>query len=183
MRKPGRRREFPVPIIVGVIIGGILIGVALMGQARRPLVDVFEAAPTPALPALFANLGDTSAAVVTNWLRDGAQLPAVTPQAVGPRIAVHVDELQRVGTVLAIRGTIFNNTATTIPFSINNFQFVDATGVGYNSESAVGTIMLETSAPFAFNIPVPPSRALTMTVTLDPDPPLVIALLQERSTP
>ncbi len=183
MRKPGRRSELPVPIIVGVIIGVILIGGALMGQARRPLVDVFDAAPTPELPSLFADLGDTSAAVVTSWLTDGAQLPAVTPQAVGPRISVHVDALQRVGTVLAIRGTIFNNTASSIPFSINNFQFIDATGVRYNSEHAVDAIMLETSAPFAFNIPVPPSRALTMTVTLDPDPPLVIALLQERRNP
>jgi hypothetical protein len=161
----------------------MLIGVALLGQERRSLVDVFDKAPTPELPALFANFGDVSQQAVASWLSDGSSLPAVTPQAVGPRIAVHVDRLRRVGTVLEIRGTIFNKTSTPLSFSVDNIRFVDAEGNKYENAAPNPSLTLETTAPFAFQIPVPPSRMLTMTVTYDPDPPLVITLLQERSTP
>jgi len=45
MRKPVRSRDLPIPMIVGVIIGAVLIGIALLGQERRSLVDVFDEAP------------------------------------------------------------------------------------------------------------------------------------------
>lgn len=183
MRKPSRTREFPLPIVVGLLIGAVLIGVALLGQSRRSLVDVFHEAPTPEIPGLIANLGDASKNVMATWLGDGDSVPAVTPQASGPRIAVHVDSMRRVGTVLEIRGTIFNQTGAPLPFAIDNFSFVDATGVRYGNGATAAPITIDASAPFAFNIPIPPSRVLTMTVTYEPDPPLVITLLQERSTP
>lgn len=183
MKKPVRGYDLPIPLIVGVIIGAVMIGIALLGQERRSLVDVFDEAPTPELPALFASFGDVSQQLVSTWLSDGASVPAVTPQAVGPRIAVHVDTLHRVGTVLEIRGTLLNTTAAPLPFAVSNFRFTDATDIKYGVGDATQTIMLTDSAPFAFQIPVPPSRVLTMTVTFDPDPPLVITLLQERSTP
>lgn len=183
MRKPVRSRDLPIPMIVGVIIGAVLIGIALLGQERRSLVDVFDEAPTPALPALFASFGDSSQQLVSTWLSDGDTVPAVTPQATGSRIAVHVDTLHRVGTVLEIRGTVLNQTGAPLEFSAANFRFADATDVKYGVGDATQTITITDRAPFAFQIPVPPSRALTMTVVFDPDPPLVITLLQERSTP
>jgi hypothetical protein len=183
MKKPVRGNDLPIPLIVGLIIGAVLIGIALLGQERRSLVDVFDEAPTPELPALFANFGDVSQQVVTAWLSDGTSLPAVTPQAVGPRIAVHVDTLHRVGTVLEIRGMVLNQTDSPLTFSAANFRFSDATDIKYGVGDATQPITVTDSVPFAFQIPVPPSRALTMTVVFDPDPPLVITLLQERSAP
>ena len=183
MRKPVRSRDLPIPIIVGVIIGAVLIGIALQGQERRSLVDVFDEAPTPELPTLFASFGDVSQQFVSTWLSDGATVSAVTPQATGPRIAVHVDTLHRVGTVLEIRGTVFNKTDAPLAFSAANFRFSDATDIKDGVGDATQTITIADSVPFAFQIPVPPSRVLTMTVVFDPDPPLVITLLQERSIP
>jgi acetylornithine deacetylase/succinyl-diaminopimelate desuccinylase-like protein len=97
--------------------------------------------------------------------------------------AVYVEELRRVGTTLEIRGRLVNQSATQLHVAVQNFTFVDAAGIRYGV--AGPTSILEPAAvePFAFTVPVPPSRVLTMTLVLAPDPPLVLTLLQESVQP
>lgn len=135
MKKPVRGNDLPIPLIVGLIIGAVLIGIALLGQERRSLVDVFDEAPTPELPALFANFGDVSQQVVTAWLSDGTSLPAVTPQAVGPRIAVHVDTLHRFGITHVAKGhtqltTLIEGQAQQTAYLFEGGHFAARDGVG-----------------------------------------------------
>mgnify|MGYP003341138496 CR=1 FL=1 len=144
-----------------MVIRAVLIGIALLGQEPRSFIDVFDAAPTPELPVWFADLGDTSAAVVADWLTDGALVPAVTPQAMGPRIAEHIDQRWRVGKVLEIHGTICNNTASTTFFSQINSGLSMRPGLCTTTRTLTGP-PFSAAASFAFHIPVPPSRKLTM---------------------
>jgi hypothetical protein len=161
-----------VPLwLVGLLIGVGLIVLASMDQQRGALTTVFEQAPTPE----FGLLDDLLAPSPTG--------PTVTPHVVGERIAVYITNMARVGSTLEIRGTIENRSQENITFGLQNILFIDAVNIKYGvGESALELGALQ-QVPFNFQIPVPPGRPLTMTITLDPDPAVVIPLLQESITP
>lgn len=162
----------PVPLwLVGLLIGVGLIALASMNQQRGALTTVFEQAPTPDLAILDELLATVPAG------------PTATPHAIGQRIAVYVMNTQRVGSTLEIRGTIENRTQENITLGLNDILFVDAV----NTKYGVGDSFIELRAfqleSFVFQVPVPPGRPLTMTITLAPDPAVVVPLLQESITP
>ena len=161
-----------VPLwLVGLFIGVGLIALASMDQQRGALTTVFEQAPTPEL----AILDDLLATVPAG--------PTATPHAIGQRIAVYVTNTQRVGSTLEIRGTIENRTQENITLGLKDILFVDAVNTKYGvGESSIELVALK-QEPFSFQVPVPPGRPLTMTITLAPDPAVVVPLLQESITP
>ena len=161
-----------VPLwLVGLFIGVGLIALASMDQQRGALTTVFEQAPTPDL----AILDDLLATVPAG--------PTATPHATGQRIAVYVTNTQRVGSTFEIRGTIENRTQENITLGLKDILFVDAVNTKYGvGESSIELVALK-QEPFSFQVPVPPGRPLTMTITLAPDPAVVVPLLQESITP
>lgn len=176
------RREIPL-WLVGVVIGLGLIGVSLFDQQKTSLQRVFKAAPTPQIPAMIGTALEKPLAAVSAWLDDGSAVAPVTNQASGPRVAVYVEELRRVGTTLEIRGRLVNHSATQLHVAVQNFTFVDAAGIQYGVAGPTSILDPDAVEPFAFTVPVPPSRVLTMTLVLVPDPPLVLTLLQESVQP
>jgi hypothetical protein len=161
-----------VPLwLVGLLIGVGLIALASMDQQRGALTTVFEQAPTPDLAVLDELLATVPAG------------PTATPHATGQRINVYVTNMQRVGSTLEIRGTIENRSQENITLGLQNILFIDAVNTKYGvGDTAIELAVLQ-KVPFAFQVPVPPGRPLTMTITLDPDPAVVVPLLQESITP
>jgi len=161
-----------VPLwLVGLLIGVGLIALASMDQQRGALTTVFEQAPTPEL------------AILDELLAPSPTGPTPTPHAIGQRIAVYVASMERVGSTLEIRGTIENRTQENITLGLQHILFTDAVNTKYGvGESAIEIQALK-QVPFSFQVPVPPGRPLTMTITLNPDPAVVIPLLQESITP
>jgi hypothetical protein len=91
--------------------------------------------------------------------------------------------MQRVGSTLEIRGTIENRSQENITLGLQNILFIDAVNTKYGvGDTAIELAVLQ-KVPFAFQVPVPPGRPLTMTITLAPDPAVVVPLLQESITP
>jgi hypothetical protein len=176
------RREIPL-WLVGVAIGIALIGVSLFDQQNTALQRVFKVAPTPEIPAMIGTALEKPMAAVSAWLADGAAVAPVTNQANGPRVSLYVEELRRVGTTLEIRGRLVNQSATQLHVAVQDFTFVDAAGIRYGVDGPTSNVDPASTEPFAFTVPVPPSRALTMTLILAPDPPLVLTLLQESVQP
>jgi hypothetical protein len=176
------RREIPL-WLVGVVIGLGLIGVSFFDQQKTTLQRVFKQAPTPQIPAMIGTALEKPMAAVSAWLADGSAVAPVTNQANGPRVAVYVEELRRVGTTLEIRGRLVNHSATQLHVAVQNFTFVDAAGIRYGVAGPTSIVNPDATEPFAFTVPVPPSRVLTMTLVLVPDPPLVLTLLQESVQP
>ncbi|MFZ9858237.1 MAG: hypothetical protein ACO3F2_07905 [Roseiflexaceae bacterium] len=161
-----------VPLwLVGLLIGVGLIVFASMDQQRGALTTVFEQAPTPELGLL------------DDLLAPSPTGPTATPHVVGERIAVYIANMERVGSTLEIRGTIENRSQENITLGLQNILFIDAVNINYGvGESAIELVVLQ-QVPFSFQVPVPPGRPLTMTITLDSDPAVVIPLLQESITP
>jgi hypothetical protein len=176
------RREIPL-WLVGVVIGVGLIAISLFDQQKTPLQRLFKQAPTPQIPAVIGTALEKPMAAVSAWLADGSAVAPVTNQANGPRVTVYVEELRRVGSTLEIRGRLVNHSATQLRVAVQNFTFVDAAGIQYGVTGPTSTLDSDATEPFAFTVPVPPSRVLTMTLLLAPDPPLVVTLLQESVQP
>ncbi|NBU63256.1 MAG: hypothetical protein EBS29_01900 [Chloroflexia bacterium] len=176
------RRQIPL-WLVGVAIGVGLIAVSLLDQRTAALRQVFRAAPTPRLPDLIGKTLEKPMAVVSAWLADGASVAPATTVVHGPRIALYVEELRRVGSTLEIRGRLVNQSTDQLHVAVQDFTFVDAAGIRYGVDGPISIVEPAGIEPFAFTVPVPPSRVLTMTVMLAPDPPLVLPLLQESTQP
>ena len=161
-----------VPLwLVGLLIGVGLIALASMEQRRDALTTVFERAPTPEL------------SILDEFLAPSPTGPTPTPHATGQRIAVYINNMERVGSTLEIRGTIENRSPDDMTVGLQHFRFVDSAGNQYGVGESAMLLAAQQSTPFNFQIPVPPGRPLTMTITLDPDPAVVIPLLQESITP
>jgi hypothetical protein len=161
-----------VPLwLVGLLIGVGLIALASMDQQRGALTTVFEQAPTPEL------------AILDDLLAPSPTGPTATPHAVGQRIAVYINSMQRVGSTLEIRGTIENRSQENITFGLQNILFMDAAEITYGIGETTMELRALQQVPFNFQVPVPPGRPLTMTITLAPDPAVVVPLLQESITP
>lgn len=176
------QRQIPM-WLVGVVIGVGLIAVSLFDRPTATLQRVFVQAPTPQIPAIVGTTLEKPMAAVAAWLADGSMLAPVSNQASGPRVAVYVEALRRVGTTLEIRGRLVNHSPTQLRVAVQNFTFVDAAGIQYGVAGPTSVLNPAATEPFAFTVPVPPSRVLTMTLILAPDPPLVLTLLQESMQP
>jgi hypothetical protein len=117
--------------LVGVAIGLGLIGVSLVDQQKTSLQHVFKVAPTPQIPAVIGTVLEKPIAVMSAWLADGSAVAPVTHQANGPRVAVYVEDLRRIGSTLEIRGRLVNHSATQLHVAVQDFTFVDAAGIHY----------------------------------------------------
>lgn len=161
-----------VPLwLVGLLIGVGLIALTSMDQQRGALTSVFERAPTPEL-VLFDDLLATAPVGVTP-----------TPHAETQRLSVYVTNMQRVGSTLEIRGTLENRSSSSLMFGLQHILFIDAANTQYSVGDASVELLPNIPEPFVFQVPVPPGRPVTMTITLDPDPAIVVPLLQESITP
>lgn len=174
------RKSFPLwPIGLG--LAALLIGISLPRQQQTSLVSVFDAAPTPDVSGvlehpLVQSVADGIGEVAPP--ADDTVVPAATPVAANAQVAIYMDSIQRVGSTLQMRGRVMNVGSAPFDISVANFAFVDASGVMYGVEGERSTLAVNASEAFEFTVPVPPSRTLTMTLTLDDASQLVYPILQ-----
>ena len=174
------RKSFPLwPIGIGIAV--LLIGISIPRQSQTNLVSVFDAAPTPDVSGvlehpLVQSVSDSLNEVAPPVLE--TVVPAVEPVVANDQVAIYMDSVQRVGSTLQMRGRVTNVGTAPFEISVANFAFVDASGVIYGVEGERGTLEVNASEAFEFTVPVPPSRTLTMTLTLDDASQLVYPILQ-----
>jgi hypothetical protein len=96
-------------------------------------------------------------------------------------VAIYVDDIQRIGSTMQMRGRVANVGQAPLAISVADFTFVDATGVQYGVDGAASDLAPGASEAFEFTVPVPPSRTLTMTLTLDDGGQLLLPIIQTES--
>jgi hypothetical protein len=183
-------------------LGGILLALVLIlisvrggGFGNQRLIQEFTpkptdpSAPTAAafelprinLPSLPPNVRDA-----ITGLRDrfasGQAVPALTPQASGPRARVNVAEVRRNGEKVQVRGAITNIANGPLEIPSGAFSFRDSGGVTYaTAGSGAATLAAGQSTSFDLAVPLPEARGLTLILTLPPDPPIEQVLMLETT--
>ena len=182
-------------------LGGLLLALALIvisnragGGVNNPaLLQRF--APRPADPnaptaqpfqlpqVSLPSLPPSVQGVVTS-LRDrlagGEAVPALTPQATGPRVRVEVAKVKRASERIQVSGQITNITGAELPIPPGAFSFRDSRGVTYATVGSGGTTLQPSqSTSFDLGVPVPAGLGLTLILSLPPDQPLEQVLVVE----
>jgi hypothetical protein len=177
-----QRTHFPM-WIVGVILAVMLIAISWPRRQQTNLVTVFDRAPTPDVSEILehpivSSLGDIGDSLGEN----GRPIePAAVPAVSNERVAIYVDDVQRIGSTMQMRGRVENTGQVPFAISVANFAFIDATGVQYGVDGAASDLAPGASEAFEFTVPVPPSRTLTMTLTLDDGGQLLLPIVQAES--
>ena len=177
-----QRTHFPM-WIVGVILAAVLIAVSWPRQQHTNLVTVFDQAPTPDVSGILEHPIVSSLEEMTGGLGSGEPpvTPAGAPVVANERVAIYVDDIQRIGSTMQMRGRVANVGQAPLAISVADFTFVDATGVQYGVDGAASDLAPGASEAFEFTVPVPPSRTLTMTLTLDDGGQLLLPIIQTES--
>ena len=182
-------------------IGGLLLALVLIvisnrasgGVSNPALIQRFAPKPTdpnaptaqpfelpqvslpslpPALQGVFTGLRDR--------LAGGHAIPALTPQASGPRVRVEVAQVKRAGERVQVSGKITNITSTTVAIPPGAFSFRDSRGITYATVgSGSTTLQAGQSTSFDLGVPLPPELGLTLILTVPPDQPLEQILVVE----
>jgi len=177
-----QRTPFPM-WIVGVILAAMLIAVSWPRQAQTNLVTVFDRAPTPDVSDVLEHPIVSSLAEMTGGFGGGAssEVPESPPLVANERVAIYLDDVQRIGSTMQMRGRVKNVGVAPLAISVADFTFVDATGVQYGVDGAASDLAPGASEAFEFTVPVPPSRTITMTLTLDDGGQLLLPITQVES--
>jgi hypothetical protein len=184
-------------------IGGVLLALVLIlisvrggvGLDNPRLVQEFTPRPTdPSAPTVQPfelpkiNLPSLPPQVQDSFvkLRDrfvgGQAVPALTPEATGPRARVAVGQVRRVGEAVQVQGTITNIADGPLDIPPGAFSFRDSAGISYATAGSGGTTLSPgQSTSFDLSVPLPAERGLTLILTLPPDPPLDQVLVVETT--
>lgn len=185
-------------------LGGILLALVLIlisvrggGGISNPRLEQ-EFAPKPTdpsaptarpfelpqihLPSLPPNVQDAYTQL-RDRLSSGQAVPALTPQARGPRVRVEVGEVRRSGDTVQVRGKVSNIADGAVEIPPGAFSFRDSAGVSYTTGGSPGTALQPgQSAAFDLSVPLPAERGLALILTLPPDPPLEQTLVVETKS-
>jgi hypothetical protein len=182
-------------------LGGILLALVLIlisvrgggGLGNPRLIQQFTPKPTDPsaptaqpfelpqihLPSLPPNVQQTYTDL-RDRLAGGQAVPALTPEATGPRVRVAAGEVRRTGDTVHVRGTVNNIASGPVDIPSGAFSFRDSAGVTYGTSGSPGTTLQSgQSTAFDLAVPLPAGRGLTLILTLPPDPPLEQTLVVE----
>jgi hypothetical protein len=176
-----------VLILISVRGGGGLSNPRLQQQftpkptdPSAPTAQPFEL-PQIHLPSLPPNVRDAYTQL-RDRLSSGQAVPALTPEASGPRVRVEVDEVRRTGDTVQVRGKVSNIAGGMVEIPPGAFSFRDSAGVSYTTGGSPGaTLQPGQSAAFDLSVPLPAERGLILIITLPPDPPLEQILIVETT--
>lgn len=175
-------------VLLGLLIALALIWMATGGRtgrntaleqqfAPRPLAP---GEPTPApfqlplvsLPSLPPEV-QQAVADAQEQLGGGQPVAALTPVVAGGRAQVVVNEVQREGEVLRVRGEVRNTSRAALEIPPGAFSFRDSAGTSYATTGTGGaTLPPGDRTTFDLTVPVPAGLGLTLILTLPPDPPI-----------
>jgi hypothetical protein len=188
--------------LAGLLLAVLLIFVSTRHQASSstPLQAVFAAQATqidqgqgpgvPAIPAGATDAAGAAAVAAADAIATASEAakgwglpipnpfgPKVIASGQTPRLRVEIFALEPADGEVKVVGEVRNISAEKLTVPISVFLLRDATGNEYAAGgSAKAELEPGASTPLELTVPVPPGKALTLTVELPPDAPVVIVL-------
>ena len=189
------KNESALPFLLGgLLLAALLIFFSFGGNTPNDAVLQQRFAPQPTVPGEQppevelpkVTLPELPPAAreqvvkISEALSINAKAPALTPVAAAGGITVTVNEVERQGDQVSVRGSVRNDTTADLQIGPEAFIFRDSAGVTYNTRgSGTSTLAPGQETSFDLTVPLPPERGLTMKLDLPPNPPIEQMLVAE----